>query len=65
MELKLSMYTPQGQIGRLEVKLHSFLTPALYGGAFCTMDTGSFPGVKRPGRDADHTRHSSAEVTKG
>jgi len=23
--------------------------------ASCTMGTGSFPGVKRPGRDADHS----------
>jgi hypothetical protein len=29
------------------------------------MGTGSFPGVKQPGRDADHTPPSSAEVTKG
>jgi hypothetical protein len=29
------------------------------------MGTGSFPGLKRPGRDADHTPPSSAEVTKG
>ena len=27
-----------------------------------TMGTGSFPGVKRPGRDADHPPPSSAEV---
>jgi len=30
--------------------------------AFYTMGTGSFPGVKRPGRDADHPLSSSAEV---
>jgi hypothetical protein len=30
--------------------------------AFCTMGTGSFPGVKRPGRGAEHPPHSSAEV---
>jgi hypothetical protein len=30
----------------------------------CTMGTGSFSRVKRPGRDADHTP-SGAEVTKG
>jgi hypothetical protein len=29
----------------------------------CTMGTGSFPGVKRPGREADHPPPSSAEVT--
>jgi hypothetical protein len=29
------------------------------------MGTGSFLGVKRPRRDADHTPSSSAEVTKG
>jgi hypothetical protein len=27
-----------------------------------TMGTGSFPGVKRPGRDVDHTPSSSAEA---
>jgi hypothetical protein len=30
-----------------------------------TMSTESFPGVRRTGRDADHTAHSSAEVMKG
>jgi hypothetical protein len=30
--------------------------------AFCKMGTGSFPGVKRPGRGADHPPPSSAEV---
>jgi hypothetical protein len=30
--------------------------------ASCTMGTGSFPGVKRPGRDVDHPPSSSAEV---
>jgi hypothetical protein len=30
--------------------------------ASCTMDTGCFPGVKRPGRGADHPHPSSAEV---
>ena len=28
----------------------------------CTMGTGSFLGVKRPGRDVDHPHPSSAEV---
>jgi hypothetical protein len=28
------------------------------------MVTGSFPGVNRPGRDADHPPPSSAEVKK-
>jgi hypothetical protein len=32
--------------------------------ASCTMGTGSFPGVKRPGRCADHPPPSSAEVEK-
>jgi hypothetical protein len=32
--------------------------------ASCTMGTRSFPGVKRLGRDADHTPPSSSEVTK-
>jgi hypothetical protein len=31
--------------------------------ASCTMGTGSFPGVKRPGRGGDHPPPSSAEVT--
>ena len=30
--------------------------------ASCTMGTGSFPGVNRPGRDVDHPSPSSAEV---
>jgi hypothetical protein len=30
--------------------------------ASCTMGTGYFPGVKRPGRGADHSPPSSAEV---
>jgi hypothetical protein len=30
--------------------------------ASCTMDTGSFPGVKRPGRGVDHPLSSSARV---
>jgi hypothetical protein len=30
-----------------------------------TMGTGSFPGVKRPGRGADHPPPCSAEVKKG
>jgi hypothetical protein len=33
--------------------------------ASCTMGTGSFPGVKRPGRGADNPPPSSTEVTKG
>jgi hypothetical protein len=33
--------------------------------ASCTMGTGYFPGVKRPGRGADHPPPSSAEVKKG
>jgi hypothetical protein len=32
--------------------------------ATCTMGTGSFPGVKRPGRGADHPPSSSTEVKK-
>jgi hypothetical protein len=32
--------------------------------ASCTMGTGSFPGVKRPWRDVDHSPPSSAEVKK-
>jgi hypothetical protein len=33
--------------------------------ASCTMGTGSFPVVKRPGRGADHPPPSSAEVEHG
>jgi hypothetical protein len=33
--------------------------------ASCTMGTGSFSGVKRPGRGADHPPPSSAGVKKG
>jgi hypothetical protein len=32
--------------------------------ASCTMGTGSFAGVKRPGRGADHPPPSSTEVKK-
>jgi hypothetical protein len=32
--------------------------------ASCTMGIGSFPGLKRPGRGADHPPPSSAEVKK-
>jgi hypothetical protein len=32
--------------------------------ASCTMGTGSFPGVKRSGRGADHPPPSSTEVKK-
>jgi hypothetical protein len=33
--------------------------------SLCTMGIGYFPGVKRPGRAADHTHPSSVEVDKG
>ena len=32
--------------------------------ASCTMDTGSFPGVKRPGRGAENPPHLSSKVMK-
>jgi hypothetical protein len=32
--------------------------------ASCTMGTGSFPGLKQPGRGSDHPTLSSAEVKK-
>jgi hypothetical protein len=38
--------------------------PEILTSCICTMGTGSFPGVKRPGRGADHQPHSSAEVKK-
>jgi hypothetical protein len=31
----------------------------------CTMSTGSFPGVKQPGRGADNTPPPSGEVENG
>ena len=31
----------------------------------CTVGTGSFPGIKRPDRGADHPPPSSTEVTNG
>jgi hypothetical protein len=49
----------QTQRDLLQVQISSGVHPAS-----CTMGTGSFPGVKRPGRDADHTPPSSAEVKK-
>jgi hypothetical protein len=33
--------------------------------ASCTMGTGSFQGVKRPGRGADHPPHLCTEVMQG
>jgi hypothetical protein len=33
--------------------------------ASCTMDTGSFPGVKRPGRGADHPPLLAPRSLKG
>jgi hypothetical protein len=39
-----------------------FSAPVQTGPEAHAMGTGSFPGVKRPGRDADRTPHSSAEV---
>jgi hypothetical protein len=42
------------------VQTGSWVHPASY-----TMGTGSsFPGVKRPGREADHSSPTSAEVKK-
>ena len=35
--------------------------PGAYPASY-TMGTGTFPGVKRPGRDVDHPPTSSAEV---
>jgi hypothetical protein len=34
-------------------------------GASCAMDTGSFPGAKRPWLVSDHPPPSSAEVARG
>jgi hypothetical protein len=43
----------------VEVRFFAHVQP---GPGSCTMGTGSFPGVKRPGRGADHPPPSSAEV---
>jgi hypothetical protein len=32
--------------------------------ASCAMDTRSFPGVKRPGRDVDHPSHLASRLKK-
>jgi hypothetical protein len=40
-------------------------SPFLINPPFCTMGTGSFPGVKRLGRGADHPPPSIAEVENG
>jgi hypothetical protein len=40
-----------------------FLTGPVAHPISCAIGTGSFPGVKRPGRSADHPLPSTAEVT--
>jgi hypothetical protein len=47
--------------GRARFFAHVLTGPGAHP-ASCTVGTGSFPGVKLPGRYADH---SSAEVTRG
>jgi hypothetical protein len=43
--------------------LHSVQTGSVAHPAFCRMGTvGSFPGVKRPGREADHPPPSSVQI---
>jgi hypothetical protein len=68
-----SRYTPWVALGEEKVKLLLFLSPNLCfqtgseaHPASCTVGTGgSFPGGKtRPGRVADHSPPSSAEVKK-
>jgi hypothetical protein len=54
-------------VDRISVEVRFFAHVQTGAGAHpasCTMGTGSFPGVKRPGLN-DHTLTSSAEVTKG
>jgi hypothetical protein len=46
---------------RIPVGAHVQTDPEVHP-ASCTMGTGSFPGVKRPGRGVDHLPPSSAEV---
>jgi hypothetical protein len=47
--------------GRDEIFAHVQTGPRAHT-VSCTMGTGSFPGVKRPGRGADHPPPSSSEV---
>jgi len=52
-----------GLESRWEARFHSPVQtdPGVHS-AFYTMGTGSFPGVKRPGRGVEHPSQSSAEV---
>jgi hypothetical protein len=54
--------TGYGQDGPRERFFAHVQTGTGYHPAFCIMGTGSFPGVKRSGRGADHPSPSSAEV---
>ena len=69
--VQLSWYSDSLRVGRSRDRILvgvRFSTPVQTGSeahpASCTMDTGSFLGVKRPGRDVDHPPPSSAEVKK-
>jgi hypothetical protein len=67
---------PEGDVGvdrkiilrlifrKWDVGVWTGLGPGAHPASF-TMGTVSFPGVKPPGRGADHTPPSIAEVTKG
>ena len=68
---QLSRYSDSLRAGRSEDRIPvgtRFSAPVQTGpGAHpgsCTMGTGSFPGVKRPERDADPSPPSSAVVKK-
>jgi hypothetical protein len=49
--------------GRVEIFTPVQIDPGAHQASY-TMGTGSFPGVKRPGRGADHPPLSSAEVKR-
>jgi hypothetical protein len=65
----LSLYSDWLQAGRSGDRIpvgdrfsaHVQTGPGLHP-ASCTMGTGSFPGVKRPGRGVDHQPPASAEI---
>jgi hypothetical protein len=60
------IHTLQSYCPGIESRWGRFFTPVQTGPgahpAFCTKGTGYFPGVKRPGRGADHPPFPSAEV---
>jgi hypothetical protein len=67
-ESSVGTATRYGLDGRIPVGGARFSAPVQTGSeaqpASCTMGTGSFLRVKRPGRGVDHPPPSSAEVTE-